>query len=510
MTWLKSTRIALAGVAVAAASACAASTAPQTKPALAIEDDIDRFVEKTMAELKAPPGMAVAVYTPDGVYAKGFGVTDIDTGEAATADTVFYIASSTKSFFAMTMNILAHRGDIDLDQPIGDFAPHADFPDEISPDKVTLRDLLTHTSGIRNDYISFRAAYSGEHTPEKNWALLAASEPNERAPHGTFQYTNTGYNIFSIMTDEKFGVSWKDLIAREILAPTGLTRTTAYMSKAEKSGWSIAKGHFTGDAAGLVRIPLMKVDATMQSAGGMVMSAKDAARWLELVAEDGAVDGKQIVSAEIVRETRAPLAEVGSGFGPYKRDTYGLGWYAGPYRDETLIHHFGGFSGFRAHVSYMPEKKIGVAVFSNSEPIGYSSPDVIANFIYDRLLGDETALETATASLEDLKKRRDMVIERIAADREKRAEREWMLTLPLPAYVGVYENGLAGTVTIAVDNDNLAVSAGVLHSVSEPYVNENSMRVELIPFSGMVVQFELDKDNNVVALELAGDRFVKK
>jgi len=469
---------------------CATTSAPPAP--LAISGEIDALVEDALDQLGVVQGISVAVWTPEGVYARGFGVTDVNTGEPVTADTAFYIASSTKSFTALAMNKLAHRGEIDLTMTLNAFAPDANFPDAVAPDKVILRDLLTHTSGIDNGPLAFRAACTGEHTPEINWRLLAASEVNEKAPYGKFRYTNVGYNILTVMTDRKLGVNWQDLVAREIIKPLGLKHTTAYMSEADAKGWSVARPHFTGFASGAVRIDLEKKDNTMQSAGGMIMSANDALRWLELFINDGVVGGKPILPAEVVRETRAPLAEVGGSFSDYKRDNYGLGWYTGPYEGDMLVHHFGGFSGFRAHVSYMPERKVGFAAFVNDSDAGFELPDVIANFVYDRLAGRENALEKARAGIARLVADRDKKFERVAADRAKRAAREWTLSLPREAYAGTYVNELYGTVEVGVTDGDIELTMGNLHSIAEPFTAPDTIRHELIPYSGDVVQFVVE------------------
>jgi CubicO group peptidase (beta-lactamase class C family) len=481
-------------------SACASPAPKPAPPSLAISGEINELVEVAMSELGVVPGFSVAVYTPEGVYARGFGVTDVETGDPVSEETAFYIASSTKSFVALTMNILHHRGEIDLDATLNEYAPDAEFPYSIAPDEVILRELLTHTSGVSNGPIGFRAAFTGQHTPELNWRLLSTSEPNEDAPHGTFDYTNEGYNVLTVMTDRKLGVDWQDLVAQEIIEPVGMTRTTAYMSKANSEGWSLARPHYTGAEGGPVRVALEKTDETMQSAGGMVMSANDALRWLELLVEDGAVGGEQIIPAEAVRETRAPLAEFGGAFGDYKRDHYGLGWYTGPYKDDMLVHHFGGFAGFRAHVSYMPDRKVGVAAFVNDSETGFTLPDIVANFIYDRLAGDPDARAAADVAVEELVTARDQAFKNAAADRERRAAREWKLSLPREKYVGVYENGLYGAIEVTLEGEDLVLSIGNLRSVTEPFTAPESIRHELIPYSGDVMMFVLNDSGEVEAL----------
>ncbi|WP_158548559.1 serine hydrolase [Parvularcula marina] len=502
---------ALAGLGlVMSVSACATSAAPAPQPPLAIAGEMDTYIEEGMDAVGIVPGLAVAIYTPDGVYLRSFGVTNIETGEPVTTDTAFYIASSTKSFTAMAMAILDDRGEIDLDQTLTEFAPDAPFPAEVRPDEVTLRSLLTHTSGIRNNPIVYRVAFTGQHTPEKTWELLGRSQANENAPLGTFQYTNVGYNILTILTDRKLGVNWQDLLAEELFEPTGMEETTAYMSVAKAPGRSLAEPHFGGMEGGPVITPLEKIDATMQSAGGMVLSASDALRWLEFMVEGGVVDGERIAPEAVVVSTRVPLAEANSEFDAYTRESYGLGWYNSTYKGQNLVHHFGGYAGFRAHISYIPEEKIGVAVLMNEIPVAAGFPEAVANHVYDLMLDPETADTDGKAAIAAAIERRDRIIASVTADRERRSTREWQLTQPRSAYTGSYSNEDYGTADITIEGDDLRVTIGNLSSVAEPFTREDSIRVEMVPFSGDVIQFVMGADGVPTSFNYDGDVYTRQ
>ncbi len=348
-----------------------------------------------MDRLGAVPGLAVAVYMRDGAYVRGFGVTDVETGERADADTSFYIASSTKPLTALALAALHERGEIDLDESLPSYAPDAPFPDTVRPDDVTFRHLLSHTGGVANGPLGFRLAFTGQHDAQTLWRLLASCTPNEDAPLGEFDYTNDGYDIATVLSDRVLGVTWQDLLAREIFSPAGMVRSTAIMSHAQSAGWSIAKPHRIDAEGRMRRIYLEKTDRTMQSAGDVIMSANDALRWLELMIERGCIGRRHVAPAGVIETTRAPLADVGETFAEYAREQYGLGWYLSRYRDERLFHHFGGFAGARAHVSYMLDRGVGVAAFVNDDTASFAFVDAIANYVYD-LTANATTLRNAT------------------------------------------------------------------------------------------------------------------
>ncbi len=501
---MKSLLLALALVL----SACA-TAAPAPRAALSFETDLDAAIAHAMARIPSAPGLSVAVYTREGVYRRGFGVTDVTTGEAVSADTAFYVASSTKAMTGLAFAILDQRGALDLNASLSAYAPDASFPAAIHPNEVRLRDLLTHTSGIANDPIGYRVAFSGDHSPEILWRLLGVSAPNPEAPLRTFRYTNVGYNIATIMTDHRLGTPWQELLQREIFDPAGMTHTSARMSRAAAQHWSLARPHVISLSGDAERIALEKTDQTMQSAGGVVMSANDAARWLELIVEDGRIDGRQIVPAAAIQATRTPLANLDDHFAQYTREHYGLGWYLGHYRDEPMVHAFGAFAGFRAHVSYLPDRHIGVSVLINDGTIAAPLVDVIANYIYDREAGRPDARAVFDAAVEVLGGRIDEAPARLAAANAARAARPWTLSHPRAAYAGVYENPDFGTLRINVDGDQIEARIGVLRAVAQAFTDADAVRVELVPFSGEAISFEFAGGETPAAAIFQGARFLR-
>ncbi len=473
----------LASSAAAGLAACA--TAPRSS-AWALAGELDAAVARAMA-LNMAPGLAVAVYSREGVYTRGFGVTDVNTSARADADSAFYIASSTKPLTALALTRLHHRGAFDLDATLGAYAPDAPFPAAVGADQTTFRQMLSHTSGIDNGPVGYRVAFSGQHGPATLWRLLAESALNADAPRGQFDYTNVGYNISTVLTDRRLGVVWQDLLDREIFAPTGMTRASARMSRA--AAWSVAKPHALSADGTLSRLYLEKTDQTMQSAGGVIMSANDAVRWLELMLENGRIGDRQIIAPEATATVKAPIAQVTAEFDGYTREAYALGWYHGPYRDQRLLHHFGGFAGFRAHVSFMPAIGVGVAVFANGNQGGAPS-NAVANYVYDRMLGATDAAQVFDAALAAAADRRTRTIASIVGDRANRAARPWTLSRSRAAYAGAYESQAWGRIEVVAEGEALRIRYGVLEAVAEPFTQPESVRVELAPGSGEPIIFE--------------------
>lgn len=466
---------------------------------------IDAAVAQAMDAAQAFPGLGLAVYTRDGGYARGYGLADISTNEAANADTAFYIASSTKPITAAAFALLHGEGAFDLDAPLLAYAPDAPFPAEVRANEVTFRHLLTHTHGIENSGIASRVAYTGLHDPETLWRLLGSSTVNTEAPLGRYEYANVGYNIATVLTDRRMGVAWQDLLQRKVFGPIGTTRTSARMSDAR--GWSVARPHLLDPDRGPTRIYLEKTDQTMQSAGGVIMSANDAFRWLEFMCEDGRVGGRRIAPAAVIQGTRTPFADTGSDDNGV-RVHYGLGWNVTQHLGEPGYYHSGGFAGFRSSFSYLPQRGVGVALFANDNTFAGPAMDALMYYIYALTEPGADADGAFAAALETVRQQRAQIVERVARDRAARAQRPWTLGRPRAAYAGTYANDLYGAAQVIADGDALRVEFGVLRALAEPFTRPESIRLELVPGQGTVMDFDPD-GSAPAALIYQGARFTR-
>lgn len=471
--------------------------------------DADSFIRRAMGAVGAAPGLSIAVVDGDeAVMTAGYGIADVATGAPVGADTRFYIASSTKSFTALAVAAMAARDQIDLDAPLATWSTSPYLRPEFAA-RVSLTDLLSHRSGLDNSPMSFRAAMSGDHTPEVMQRLVSATVEREDTPHGTFRYSNAGYNLATTLLEARDGRDWRVLVRNEVLSPAGMTDTTGWMSGAGADGGVMAAGHLGHSVDGPVRSPLQKVDATMQSAGGLVSTATDMARWLEVQINDGVLDGHRVFPAGLVASTHRALATNSGTFGPYVRESYGLGWQIGRYGDDILIHHFGNFAGSRAHVSFMPERRLGVVVMVNEDVVAGGLADLVANYVYDWYAGRPDLEAAYATALQELVDRRDRSRAGIAADRTNRARRPSMLTRPTPAYVGTYDSSVLGSVQVAEQAGALIVSVGVMQAVAEPFTQADTIRVELAPMQGQVIQFvgEGDAPDRLVFM---GETFLRR
>lgn len=499
-------RAALTALAIAALAAPDGATAgSQARTAAAwpapqdarFAADLDRFTAEALARFPTVPAIGVAVVRSRGpLFVRSYGMADRERGLRAGPATLFYIASSTKSFVGLMFARLAAEGRIDLDWTLAELAPDIRFAPEVRANEVTLRHLLSHSHGMVHGGIEHRLAYTGEHDPATLWRLLATLKPNPRAPLGTFNYGNLGYNVAALLIERRLGDRWQDLVERELFRPLRLRRTLA--QGIGRPGLPLAAPY-----AARERLPVAKTDATLQSAGGIYATMDDMARWvqLQLTAERGDT------AAASSRVTHRPVVTMDQSFGPFARRGYGLGWYSGPYRNEPLYHSFGAYIGARAHTSFMPSHDLGVAVMSNDEEAGFLLVDVIAAYAYDwAMIGPDAAAAAGRERLAELERGMTRERERRAADRARRAGRTWRLTLAPAAYAGRYCNAERGTLEVGAAGGGLTARMGVLRAAAEPFTDPDSARVELIPNSGEVIQFVV-ADGRVSGARIGGSAF---
>lgn len=448
--------------------------------------DVADFAQKII-DAGLAPGAGVAVAVGDWVaWVEGFGMADLDTRRPATDDTPFYIASSTKALTATAAELAVYNGDLDLDAPMVRYLPDARLPEGVEPNSITVRDLIGLTHGLSgNGPIVLRTAYTGEFTRPQLLELLRFHQAT--GEHGSFDYNNLGYNLLGMVLEAVYVESWKDVVERLVLDPLGMTSTSAYRSRLDPD--RLALPHDLGPD-GFVAIPLAKQDANLHAAGGHFASARDLARFLAAHQSGGRLEGEQVLPRGAITVTHELHATQDREFGPYHRFGWGHGWDLGTYDGDTLIHRFGGFPGYRSHMSFMPEHGIGVVVLVNGGGVASAAADLLATYIYDRLLDKPDLEERYAARMDSLVRLEAGSRRRSAEHLEERAARMAPLRHPLADFAGTYESAVVGRLVLRVVAGGLEARIGVLESRAEVYdASADQLRIELAG-SGQVVTFE--------------------
>jgi len=343
------------------------------------------------------PSLAVAVVKDDQViYQQTFG---------APANARFYLASAAKP-----MTALAAKLTLDIDAPLTTTLPALKLPTPLDPARMSVRDLLTHRLGFDNDPVIWRTSYSGDWTDAQLFSLL---EHDSVVTPRVFRYDNLGYILTTYAIERAAGEPWPKVLRGRVLDPLGMHDTSDAPCIATKSAHTMNRG-----------------------AGGLCTTIADMTRWLRVQMSDGTLDGKQLFPATLMRETHAPQIDLKKKFGRVDRYSYALGWYHGEYEHDLLMHHFGSYPGAWAHISWMPERHLGVVVLSSADnPLA----DAVAFLAYDTLLGKPDAQKKFDADVQMIRARQAKIAEQLATLSPA--------PVPKPA-IGTYANDAYGTMVV--------------------------------------------------------------
>jgi CubicO group peptidase (beta-lactamase class C family) len=400
------------------------------------------------------PAMAMVLVEGDEiVHRVTLGRRDPARDAPVTKDTLFYIASTTKPFVAFGLALLAEEGKVELDAPVKRYLPRFRLADAALTETLTVRDLLCHRHGLDSGQIVMLDAYTGEITEERYYHFLAEVE----SP-GKVAYSNVHFTLAGRVIEAVSGKPWRDFLAARLFAPAGMTRTTGY------ADWMYAQDDVAIPAM-IVEgrpqaTPVRKSDRTMHAAGGLGTSIDDLARWLRLQLGRGTIDGHRILSE---RATEASW-ELASGarddadFG--STDGFALGWQRGHYRSHLELRHSGGYIGAASYACFLPELGLGLGVLATGGAGAGGLCRLVSSDVHERLLADDEVQDLLPTLLERARAERKRDDERAAA--ATKARHPLQLSLPLPAYAGVYRNEWLGTLTIEVDGAGLRAHLGEL------------------------------------------------
>jgi CubicO group peptidase (beta-lactamase class C family) len=346
----------------------------------------DTYLEKARADWQVP-GLAVAIVR-DGalVYAKGFGLANVDTGSPVTADTLFNAGSTTKAFTAAGLAMLVDQKKLDWDAPVSTYLPSFRLGHGNDYASTNLRDMMSHRTGLaRHDLLWY------------NNKDLSLSELLARVPYletfaplrAKYQYNNITVMLAGHALERAAGISWEEFTTSAILRPLGMTRSNLTCADMDRAG-NAAVGHRLRDNINPYTIPRRPEDR-IGPAGALNSTVNDYAKWMLLQLGKGSANGVRLFSTAQSNAMWEPLINTG---GPpsspeLSRGFYGLGWRTDTYRSMTRVAHGGNLNGFASRVSLFPEKNIGIVAFTNlgASPLpGHVTLDVL-----DMMLGLEPA-----------------------------------------------------------------------------------------------------------------------
>lgn len=326
----------------------------------------DRYVAKAAQDWKVP-GLAIAVVSGDSlVFAKGYGVAELGKPAPATEHTRFAIGSTTKAMTTAALAMLVDEGKLRWDDKVIDILPDFRLYDPWVTREITVRDLLTHRSGLPNTDVLW-AVRENQYTPAEMMRRLRYVRPNSSF-RSQWLYQNVVYGIGGLIVERVSGMPWETFIRTRIFAPLGM-RESETLVKDIVGKPDVATPHdLVRDTVRVV--PIRSTDA-VASAGSVYSSVSDMSRWMRFMLDSGRVGTQRLIKPETFREIVAPQIRAPESEYPALElaqphfFSYALGWFVQDYHGKTVWMHTGSIDGMVAIIGLLPEQNVGVYVLGN-------------------------------------------------------------------------------------------------------------------------------------------------
>ncbi len=448
-----------------------------------------QYVEKKMEEWKIL-GMAIGVIQNDSViFLKGFGFRDIDKKLPVTPQTLFGIASLSKTFTAAAVGILIDEGKLKWNIPIIEYLPDFRLSDEYATFHATIRDLLSHRTGLSP--FSDLMVYVWPYERDEIYKRLRYLKPS-LSFREAYQYSDLSFVTAGTIVGKLSGGTWEDFVEKRIFKPLGMDKSNFNQDMKNVDDFSYPYKYENGQ---FMKLPFRDRPAGNPS-GGINSSASEMVDWLRLQLNKGQFKNQQIISSSSCYVIQNPYVLI------YYTDEKNraplvfsaLGWNFQPYLGHQLLTKGGIIDGFSGYISYMPQEKIGIVILANNRS-AYGLTQYLSYYIYDRLLNLKEFAWDKIIGDEKPKYR-----ESSGTSGSSKTKPENM-PHPPEKYVGSYEHEAYGKAAVSVENGELKLNFNAHLVWPLEYCFGNVFKSQ---FSGTAVrvEFSLDLQRNVTSLEL--------
>jgi CubicO group peptidase (beta-lactamase class C family) len=421
--------------------------------------DLDAYVARVLRTF-AVPGLSLAI-VKDGrtVVAKGYGLRKLGASTPVDENTLFGIGSNTKAFTTAALATLVDAHKISWDDPVYQRLPGFQMYDPYVSHEMTIRDLLTHRSGMglgEGDLLFWpHTTFTRDDIIYRLRFMKPASSFRSHYAYDNLMYIAAGQIIPAVT-----GKSWEDYIREKILLPLGMN-TTNLSNAAFKPGDNYAFPHSEVD--GKLQVIDFVVLDNAAPAGSINSSAAEMAKWITLQLARGKfpnsdkrlfseMQSREMWSPQTVLPTPerpGPLAALHATFADYA-----LGWGLRDYHGRKLVGHTGGVAGFVSRVMLVPEENLGVVILTNAESAG--AFDSILYHILDQYFALPNTDWIAAFQAADVAEQKGA--DEITKKQNAARAGDSKASLPLEKYAGVYSDSWYGPVTIRSENGKLIFS----------------------------------------------------
>ncbi len=409
-------------------------------------DGFDAVIEKALKDFNVP-GLAVGIVV-DGhvILAKGYGYRNLEKKLPVTANTLFGIGSASKAFGSFLMGKMMEEGLLYWDQRVIDILPDFRLWDQHATQNLTLRDLMTHRSGLpRHDFMWYNSSVSRENLVKRLRFLEPTCDIRER-----YNYNNLMYMVAGVAMERLGNMSWEDLTTQKILKPLGMNATN-FSVDVMKEASDVAVPYI--ERKDRLRKMNYRNITNIGPAGCMNSNVNDLTHWVQMLVAQGVYNGTSMISPATLQEIYAPQVIV-TGYPENKEahlNAYGLGWGIVSYRGHYYVSHDGGTDGFTSAVSLLPQDGIGIVVLANKNLTNLAR--YITLEAVDRIL-ELPFCDWLAEGLEQVQKSRKAAQEDLVKEDMQR-KKNTSPSHPLEEYAGQYEHPGYGLIEVALEDGKL-------------------------------------------------------
>ncbi|MBK8952746.1 MAG: serine hydrolase [Chitinophagaceae bacterium] len=414
-----------------------------------IKDSLDNYVDKALANWKIP-GAAVCV-VKDGkvVVMRGYGVKEVGGADKVDENTLFMIGSNTKAFTGTALAILDADKKLSLDDKVQKWLPDFKMYDPLVAKETNIRDLLCHRLGFetfQGDFMYFDSDLTVAEVREKMGKLKPLYSFRNK-----WGYTNSAFLTAGEIIPKATGKTWAQFLKERIFTPLEMNSTLALCSEIH-SATNKTAAH-TKVMGELKKIPYGQLD-NLAPAGSIASSVNDMSKWVMTLLNNGIWNDKEVIPASAIQQTRTPHSILGNGghmFNKSHFNLYGLGWFLYEYAGRKIVAHTGGVNGYVTSVCLIPEEKLGIIVFTNTDANDFY--EALRNEIQDAFLG----LPYRNYSNVFLQYHQNDENEKAKQYKEARdtIAMNKITALPVTAYTGEYIHNVYGRMNIKMEDHKL-------------------------------------------------------
>jgi len=416
--------------------------------------EIDALAARAMETFRVP-GLAIGVVSNgELIYAKGHGVRDIRRPDPVDPDTIFQIASLTKAFTAASLGILVDEGKLGWDDRVIDYLPEFRMYDPWVTREFTIRDLLTHRSGLglgAGDLLFWPQARSTRADIVRAMRYLRP----ETSFRTAYAYDNLLYVIAGEVVGAVSGIPWEDFVETRIMQPLGMTECRALPGRVEGNP-NRATPHVVVD--GKLETTFFSGGGATAAAGAINCNVSGLSKWLAMHLAGGALpDGGRLLSEDTHNElwkpvTLIPVSHHELEHGRTHFAAYALGWGLKDFHGYLHVSHGGGLQGMITHIAMLPEKDVAVIALTNQ--LSRAPYAVTAEVLDGYATGEpEDWVEIYASGTAEQAEKAKKAVEEAFANRNA----DSTPTLPLEAYVGTYRDPWYGDVFVERDGAGLVM-----------------------------------------------------